>query len=42
MEVGVNVFPIVTLNSFTYHSDSLFTYEHMLIECVLLTENISD
>lgn len=32
MEVGVNAFPIVTLNSFTYHSDSLFAYQHMAID----------
>lgn len=42
MEVGVNVFPIVTLNSFTCHTDSLFSYWHMVIECVLPIENIND
>lgn len=42
MEVGVNVFPLVTLNSFTCHSDSLFTYRHMVIGCVLPIQNIRD
>lgn len=37
-----NVFPIVTLNSFTCHTDSLFSYWHMVIECVLPIENIND
>lgn len=42
MERGVNVFPIVTLISFTCHSGSLFTYWHMIIRYVLPIENIND
>lgn len=42
MEVDVNVFPTVTLNSFTHYTDSLFSYWHMVIEYVLPIENIND
>lgn len=42
LEVGVNVFSVVTLDSFTCLSDSLFPYRYMVIGWTVPIENSND